>query len=78
MEGPRISAREQGWKARGDLDRTLLRGEVRGRRGMTGGTDLPGRGGTGDARAVCARRAWGEAGRWVWGRGSGWCWAERE
>ena len=36
-EGPKVSARKQGWEGRGDRGRTLLPGEIRGRWGMTGG-----------------------------------------
>ena len=52
-DGPEISGWEQGRKGRGDLGRTLLRGEIRGRWGMTGG---PG-GAVREGDAVASKRA---------------------
>ena len=60
--------REQGWKARRDLGRTLLRSEVRGRRGMTGGTRWSA---AGRSRGAALERAGCGVGRCVGGIGGG-------
>ena len=78
LAGKLGSVSSRGRKGRGERELTCGPGRAErealreGGDGLTGGADLSGRGRAGDARAVRAGRARGEAGRWgrVVGRGA--------